>query len=462
MNTSKLQQKKPARFAITPIAAGIISIAIGVAMAAPIDTRAQPDPYASAAEMGIMQGLPVPADKQVTKANALQTPPFNRWSYQNMRMFYPSADIAPAEQKVDLVREIDASIEVGVAVDNGKGESRTIDQYMRETWGDALVVIKGDKVVYEDYRNGMNANQPHQLMSVTKSFGGLLALMAIDKGKVNESDLVTDHVPELAEASGFAGATVGQVLDMTNSMDFTEHYADPNSGIRTYAAVLGWNEKAAGVEYPNSLYDYLATLQIDPQHEHGEVFHYQTPKTDVVNWITNRANGESFQQSMQQQLWSELGTQGQTYVLLDNNATLVAGGGLNATPDNLAKFATMMLNDGVFNGKQVVAKSVIDKIAAGGDKAAFAHGPDASDNMPAGNWSYRAQWWVNHTPGQEAFTAIGIHGQWIYIDRERDVAIVKVSSQPESRSDEVERYDLNGMNAIIDYVSKSEFENPVR
>ncbi|AIW16700.1 serine hydrolase [Vibrio tubiashii] len=411
------------------------------------------DRYKTAAELGIMEGLVVDPDKQVTKANALQTPPYNRWAYQNMRMFYPTADIEPAEQAIDLERKIDKSIK-NIKVDNGAGDMRTFDEFMTETWGDSIVVIKGDKVVYEDYRNGMTKDTPHQMMSVTKSFGGLMALMAIDAGKVNEHAPITDYVPELKGATAFDGATVQQVLDMTNSMDFSEVYDDPKSGIRTYGAVLGWTEKLADVNYPTNLYGYLQTLQIDKEHKHGEIFHYQTPKTDVVNWITNRANGETFQDAMQEQLWSKLGTSGETYVLLDDNATLVAGGGLNATPDNLAKFATMMLNDGVFNGEQVVPKAVVDQLSAGGDRKAFGNGPDASDNMPAGEWSYRGQWWVKHTPGAEAFMAIGIHGQWIYIDRDRDVAIVKQSSAPDSVTAAQELYDLNGLDAIVKHVSK--------
>ncbi|MCG9788444.1 beta-lactamase family protein [Vibrio mediterranei] len=417
-----------------------------------IEELLQKDPYATATELGIMEGLVVPTEKQVTKENALQTPPYNRWSYQHMRMFYPSADIAPSKSPVSLKKNIqDLS---NIKVKNGQGEERTFEQFLTETWTDSLIVIKGDKIVSETYMNGMAPDTPHQMMSVTKSFGGLMALMAIDKGKFKESDPVTMHVPELKAASGFANATVQQVLNMTNSMDFTEHYADSTSGIRTYGAVLGWTEKVEGVEYPDNLYKYLQTLEIDNNHKHGEIFHYQTPKTDVVNWITNRANGTNFQGSLEKELWSKLGTEGETYVLLDNNANLVAGGGLNATPMNLAKFATMMLNDGEFNGQQVVSKEVIDQIANGGNKLAFANGPDASANMPGGEWSYRAQWWVKHTPGQEAFMAIGIHGQWIYIDRGNDIAIVKQSSAPDSVTLEQEAYDLNGLYAIVKALSE--------
>ncbi|MDN2483380.1 serine hydrolase domain-containing protein [Vibrio agarivorans] len=410
------------------------------------------DRYKSAAELGIMEGLVVDADKQVNKDNAFQVAPYNRWAYQNMRMFYPTSDIAPAEEAINLERAIDASVK-NVMVDNGKGEMRTFDQFMTETWGDGIVVIKGEKVVYEDYRNGMTKDTPHQLMSVTKSFGGLMALMAIDAGKVDADAQITKYVPELKGATGFDGATVQQVLDMTNSMDFSEVYDDPTSGIRTYGAVLNFTEKLEGIDYPSSMYEYLQTLGKDTKHDHGEIFHYQTPKTDVVNWITNNVNGSTFQEGLES-LWNNIGASGETYVLLDGNGTPVAGGGLNATPDNLAKFATMMLNDGEFNGEQVVPKAVVDTLAAGGDRDAFGNGPDASDNMPAGEWSYRGQWWVKHTEGAEAFMAIGIHGQWIYIDRDRDVAIVKVSSAPDSVTPAQELYDLNGLDAIVKHVSK--------
>ncbi len=397
-----------------------------------------------------MEGFPPPEDKQVTKANALLTGPYNRWSYLNMRMFYPSAPIAAAESPVTLKREL-LPLVANVSIDEpGTEQPSTIDAYMKKTYGDALIVVHKDRIVYEQYLNGMSPDQPHQMMSVTKSFAGLLGLLAIHDGKIKESEPVVNVVPELEAASAFADATFGQVLDMTNSMDFTEDYADPRSGIRQYGAVIGWTEKVDGIEYADSLYQYLASLSIDQEHRHGEIFHYQTPKTDVVNWVTNRVNNQPFQQTMYEKLWSKLGTSGETYILLDGNATLVAGGGLNATPDNLARFATMMINEGRFAGQEVVSPLVIKKLADGGNISAFDNGPDSDGVIhPKNEWSYRAQWWVKHTEGMEAFMAIGIHGQWIYLDINRQVAIVKQSSQPVSKDDYLNGFDLNAFYAIV-------------
>ncbi len=413
------------------------------------------DDYSTAAELKLMEGFPPPPDKRVTKANALLTPPYNRWSYLHMRMIYPSAGIASADKAIDIDRVFDKGIDEVKVKEPGSGSMTDMATFMKKTYTDAMVVIHGNRIVYEKFFNGMHADQPHQMMSVTKSFGGLLGMMAVEDGKLKEQDLVTRYVPELKKAGAFADATFGQVLDMTNSMEFTEDYADPMSGIRRYGATLGWTDPVPGIEYEDNLYDYLVTLDIDKNHKHGEIFHYQTPKTDVVNWVTNRVNGQSFQDAMYEKLWTKLGTEGETYVLLDKNATLVAGGGLNATPYNLTRFAIMMLNDGKFNGQQVVQPAIIKNLAKGGSIEAFDNGPDSDGVVhPKGEWSYRAQWWVKHTKGEEAFMAIGIHGQWIYLDVDRDIAIIKQSSQPVSKDTYLNGYDLNAFSAIVSYLSK--------
>ncbi|OJJ12473.1 6-aminohexanoate hydrolase [Alphaproteobacteria bacterium AO1-B] len=413
---------------------------------------AQDDPYATHHELGLMQGFPPPEDKRVNRSNGLLGVPYNRWSYQNMRTLFPTAGIPAALSPRPVAVAIDGGIE-RLTYKREDGSEVDFDTYLKETYTDAFVVVHGDKIVYERYLNGMNPNQPHQMMSVTKSFAGMFGLIAVANGYLSEDDPVTKFVPELEASGAFSGATFGHVEDMTASLDFSEDYADPNSGITQYSKVLGLRE-APPEEIPaDSIYAYLATLPKDESHEHGEVFHYQTPKTDVVNWVTNRATGRSFQDELAD-LWSKIGAEGETYVLLDKNGTLFAGGGLNATPRNLARFAIMMLNDGKVDAEQVVPSEVIQKLSDGANREAFSNGPDAKGVMGGGDWSYRAQWWVRHTPGKESFNAIGVNGQWIYIDIDRDVAIIKQSSQPESSTNYYDEYNINAFDAIISYLTQ--------
>ncbi len=395
-----------------------------------------------------MQGFPPQPDKRVDRSNALMVGPYNRWSYLHMRTIYPSAPVRTSSRPQDLDIAIDDGI-ADLTMSRADGTPAPFAAFLRETYTDSLLVVTPDRLVYEHYSNGMNAAQPHQMMSVTKSFAGLFALMAVADGHLGEDWPVLDVLPELAGASAFAGATVGQVMDMVNSMAFSEDYADPNSGISAYAAALGWLDSPTG-ESVGSLYDFLATLSIDPSYGHGEIFRYQTPKTDVVNWITNRATGKSFQDMLSDALWSRLGTEAETYVLLDRCGTLVAGGGLNAAPRDLARFAMMLLNDGRAADQQILSPAIIATLENGGSREKFARGPEAVGPWAGGDWSYRAQWWIRHTPGREAITAIGVHGQWVYVDRRRGIAIIKQSSQPVSSDPVADQFILNAFDAIID------------
>jgi len=411
------------------------------------------DRYATAHELGLMEGFPPPPGKRVDRSNALAVAPYNRWAYLHMRTIFPSASV----RNSDTARPLDVALDSGIdllAVRRADGSGADFATFLRETWTDSFLVVTPDRLVYENYSNGMHAAQPHQMMSVTKSFAGLFALMAQAEGLLDESVPVAAVLPELASASAFAEATIGEVLDMVNSFDFSEDYADPTADIWRYGQALGWVE-IPGTPSAESLYDFLIACEKDPKYAHGEIFHYQTPKTDVVNWITNRATGKSFQDNMSDVLWSRLGTEAETYVLLDRCGTLVAGGGLNAAPRDLARFAMMLLNDGTVDGERIVSVDVIDTLTRGGSREAFSRGPEAVGAWAGGDWSYRAQWWIRHTPGREAITAIGVHGQWIYVDRGRRVAIIKQSSQPMSVDVDLDEFVLNAFDAVIDHLRRA-------
>jgi len=68
--------------------------------------------------------------------------------------------------------------------------------------------------------------------------------------------------------------TSTRVLDMVNTMGFSEDYADPASGIVQYGKVLGLVEAPADEIPANSIYEYLVTLPKDPAHKHGDIFRF--------------------------------------------------------------------------------------------------------------------------------------------------------------------------------------------
>jgi CubicO group peptidase (beta-lactamase class C family) len=342
-------------------------------------------------ELKLMQGFPPPPEKCVTRLNGLWEPPYNRWAYQNMRKIWPTAPIAPAPKGVDLARDIDPSIEQ-LSVDLQDGTTADFETFLHETFTDSFVVVKGGKVVYETYLNGMTAAQPHIMFSCTKSFIGLFALMAIEDGLVARETPLVSIIPELDNGGGFANATFGNVLDMTTSLQFSEYYEDPTAEIHDYVAVLGAGAKAGGKLPSPDLYSYAMEIQKNPSRLHGTVFEYQMPQADVLNWAVNRIVSADFIQTVEDRIWSKLGMTDEAYVMLDPAGNLFAGGGLNASANDVTRFAAMMLDNGRWNGEQIIPKSVIGTLSKGASTEAFLNGPSAKEDMANGQWSYCAQW----------------------------------------------------------------------
>jgi CubicO group peptidase (beta-lactamase class C family) len=82
-------------------------------------------------------------------------------------------------------------------------------------------------------------------------------------------------------------------------------------------------------------------------------------------------------------------------------------------------------------GRAVLDPRAIDAIAQGSDPAIYAANEEFSAWTPGA--SYRSQWYVFNDHSQ-ALMACGISGQYLFVDRDADVVIVKQSSLPEAVS----------------------------
>jgi CubicO group peptidase (beta-lactamase class C family) len=111
---------------------------------------------------------------------------------------------------------------------------------------------------------------------------------------------------------------------------------------------------------------------------------------------------------------------------------------------DLARIGEIMRLDGRAVGRQIIPQAWVDDILDHGDRAAWARGSMA-DFAPQGR--YRSQWYVLG-PGRDVVCGIGIHGQWIYIDRAAEMVIAKMSSQPLAVDDALDQRVLAGFRAI--------------
>jgi CubicO group peptidase (beta-lactamase class C family) len=114
----------------------------------------------------------------------------------------------------------------------------------------------------------------------------------------------------------------------------------------------------------------------------------------------------------------------------------------------MAMFGEMMRNKGYFNGKQILAKEVVESVRSGGSQTAFAKA--GYTNLK--QWSYKNMWWVSHN-ADGAFCARGVHGQTIYIDPKAEMVIVRFASHPIASNSANDGYSLPAYQAVADYLT---------
>jgi len=393
----------------------------------------------TAAEQGLMIGAPPPSERIVTAENFI-APPYNRWAFQHLRELFPTRAVAPSASAATLPEQpvnIDS-----IEVDLGEGRRVTVGDWLASAYTDGFMVLHRGAVVHEQYSNGQTPATPHLMFSVTKSFTGTLMLMLMEERRVDGNKTVAEYLPELKQ-SAFADATVQQVMDMTNAIAYDETYDDPESDIAGFLAAM----------YPGGegLYANLQGLtRQHPKLKHGQAFHYVTPDPEVLGWIIRRITGQNLAEAMQERIWSKLGTEHEGNYWLDPLGVEMAGGGLSISLRDAARFGQMILDDGMANGQRVLSPALAQRIKTPRNQQVFnRYYQDAWYEQVTED--YHDQWWSY--AGVDAVVALGIHGQFIYINSQHDVVIVKQSSDPEAENDRVDSETPQVMHAIARYLA---------
>ena len=269
----------------------------------------------------------------------------------------------------------------------------------------AFVVIHDGQIVGEWYRNDHGPEVPTMLFSVSKSIVSLLVGTAIDDGLIaSVDDPVTDYVPELADG-GFHRVTLEDLLRMDSSMDYVED--DNPLGIH-----IPFN-------YTRDLRGAILDLQVRDEPDPG--FRYKSGDNALLGLVLERAlEGESLTDYLERRLWDPLGTASPGSWNVDHE------GGfertwccLAMTARDLARFGWLVAQNGEWAGEQLMPADWLDaSLTPGFSEDRW---PDDYDGSPLVNYGY--QWWLLD---DGAALALGKAGQYLYVDRDDDIVIVRL------------------------------------
>lgn len=281
----------------------------------------------------------------------------------------------------------------------------------------SVLVIKNGKLVFEEYFEGPDEQRGrslgsvrfdrttlHDLRSVTKSITSALVGLAVGRGLVGPSDLLTSHLPDLRElATGAkAGLSVKHLLTMTSGLEWDE---------RTYPYTDPRNSETA-MDLAGSSVRYVLTQDLVA--EPGTRFQYCGGCTMLLAAVVREATGKDLDAFADEMLFRPLGITEFEW-LHHTDGLPIAASGLRLRPRDVAKIGYLYVNDGRWKGEQILPSPWVEE-----STRKHIH----LDSIAG----YGYQWWVDAEPihgvSVDIPIARGNGGQRIYVVRELDLVVV--------------------------------------
>jgi CubicO group peptidase (beta-lactamase class C family) len=295
-----------------------------------------------------------------------------------------------------------------------QAKPKNVADWLKATSTTSLVVIKNGALVSEDYYLGTKAGDQRISWSVAKSFLSAMFGIAVADGRIKSLDEPVDAYAPMLKGSVYEGVSIRNVLNMASGIAFNEDYLNFWSEINKMGRVL-----ALGGSMDGFAAGLTAKLR-----EPGVARQYTSIDTHVLSMVLRGATGMPLQQFMEQNLWNKLGVEQDATYVTDSEGAAFALGGLNVTSRDYARFGQMMLGFGNFNGQQIIPAGWAVKSVEN----------TAPKTLGSDHFGYGYQWWIPENANGEFF-AVGIYGQYIYVNRPLRTVVVKTSADRAFMSD---------------------------
>lgn len=301
------------------------------------------------------------------------------------------------------------------------GQTHAAEEVLERTYTNALLVMKDDKILYETYRNFTGPSTRFLSMSMAKSITSILVGTALEDGFIRSlDDQVVAYVPEL-KGTAFDGATLRDLLLMKSGVDREDNYQPaPES------ALAQLREDTMILNRRRTVDEAFYVKRAD---EPGVTFRYSTLNTNVLGWVLEKAVGRPLNEYISERVWIPLGAEADGFFMTDGPPGVgrpTNGMGFNATLRDYARIGQMMLHQGKAGDRQIVSPEWVRE-------STVPTGPEPANSEETLGYQY--QWWT--LVDSNAYMAIGLQGQFIFVDPDTRTVIVKLSYLPLAGREEV-------------------------
>lgn len=279
----------------------------------------------------------------------------------------------------------------------------------------AIHIVRHGRVVFERYNNGKSPDDPLNVASVTKSVISALVGIAIDKGYIGSLDQkVLEFFPEYTPPPG---AIQKRAVTLRHLLTMTTPFA--------------WKSSAKGFEPLDRLRRQKNWVRfiLDMLGERGQLgkFQYSSAGTHLLSAILTRTTGKPARAFANETLFAPLGMrqipepdmssfsleevfgENMSGWINDPNGNTTGGWGLTITARDLSRLGYLYLNQGVWNGQQIISKTWIQESTA-----------DQSEN-------YGYLWWRRGNGVDFTYFAAGYGGSYLYCTPGKDLVVTIIS-----------------------------------
>lgn len=339
-------------------------------------------------------------------------PANRRWGFHNLHRVARYGLTIRAPAVLPLIRDIDRRI----------GDLPDVRRLTGSTMFSAMVVVRRQTILFERYAADFGPDRPHSIQSISKTPMNLVFGRLVDEGLVDLARPAGHYLPDVG--SGYAGATVQQVLDMDVMNNFNEDYEDPyrsnpgdgaTVGYNNEEIAMGWRLPPPGEAEPDVRAFAASLVSDDVRNPVGDM-QYRSPNTDILAWIAERVGGRPLRHMLIEVI-EAAGIAGAYHMATDRLGTPVIAGGASMTARDLARYGLLFARGGVgVEGQAVGRARFIDETRNG--RGTLANGWGAAgrgESVRYSNHMFTNGRWLGHA---------GFGGQFMMVDPDSETVVV--------------------------------------
>ena len=286
-----------------------------------------------------------------------------------------------------------------------KGTSLAFGEFLKQTDTNAFVVIRNGVMTYEWYKDGVSQSTQLPSYSVAKTMTSIMIGQLIAQGKIKESDKFIDYFPNLKAGTSFDLVKIKDLLDMQAGVGVSDNYP---------AGPAGWGVAIAQM-YASTDVDWFLKHNRKMAFEPGSKSEYRSVDSQMLGMIVKKVTGKKVADYFSQNVWQVVGAKYPATWNVDRiGGTEKTFCCFNASAIDYGRIGMLFLNGGYAGPNKVIDNNWLKRMTT----------PVTTLDR---DWGYGAQVWH---PYPNTSLALGLHGQFIFINPATRTVIVKLSDNP--------------------------------